>query len=201
MSTGQDLQEVLDQNKNDLIGSTVLQKFKHSSLPYLPKVLSIAKALPLQLHPNKDLASKLHEKDPSNFTDPNHKPEIALALSDFEAFVGFKPLANIDHLTQLEPLKRFRPEIQKPDIDDQVLKHIVHQMLSASAEEVAEVGKALKNLPKDSFGYVLHLWAFPVRLRPADRVSARKPTSQTSSPVSGTNTTSQTMAPWLPSSL
>jgi mannose-6-phosphate isomerase len=38
---------------------------------------------------NKDLAAKLHKKDPDQFTDSNHKPEIALALGPFEAFVGF----------------------------------------------------------------------------------------------------------------
>jgi len=37
------------------------------------QVLSIAKALPLQLHPNKELAAKLHKEDPNQFTDPNHK--------------------------------------------------------------------------------------------------------------------------------
>jgi mannose-6-phosphate isomerase len=51
LSTGEDLQDVLDKNADELIGKTVAQKFNHTKLPYLPKVLSIAKALPLQLHP------------------------------------------------------------------------------------------------------------------------------------------------------
>lgn len=51
LETGEDLQDVLDKNSNELIGQSVIQKFRHTKLPYLPKVLSIAKALPLQLHP------------------------------------------------------------------------------------------------------------------------------------------------------
>jgi mannose-6-phosphate isomerase len=51
LETGEDLQDVLDKHPDELIGKTVARKFNHTKLPYLPKVLSIAKALPLQLHP------------------------------------------------------------------------------------------------------------------------------------------------------
>ncbi|KAF2658436.1 mannose-6-phosphate isomerase [Lophiostoma macrostomum CBS 122681] len=152
LETGEDLQDVLDKNSKELIGDGVIRKFNHTKLPYLPKVLSIAKALPLQLHPNKELAAKLHSRDPDQFTDPNHKPEIALALSDFEAFCGFKPLADIERLLQLPPLKAFLPEVKKPDFDDQVLKHVVKSMLKASEDAVKKTNDALLSLPKDDFG-------------------------------------------------
>ena len=51
LETGEDLQEVLDKNADILIGKQTVDKFKHTKIPFLPKVLSIAKALPLQLHP------------------------------------------------------------------------------------------------------------------------------------------------------
>jgi mannose-6-phosphate isomerase len=51
LETDEDLQDVLDKHSNELIGQNVIQKFSHTKLPYLPKILSIAKALPLQLHP------------------------------------------------------------------------------------------------------------------------------------------------------
>ncbi|KAF2036180.1 mannose-6-phosphate isomerase [Setomelanomma holmii] len=152
LSTGEDLQDVLDKNADELIGRSVAQKFNHTKLPYLPKVLSIAKALPLQLHPNKDLASKLHKKNPDQFTDPNHKPEIALALGDFEAFCGFKPLKDIEQLLQLPPLQPFLPEVKKPDFDDQTLKHVVKAMLQASEDAVRKTNDALMALPKEKFG-------------------------------------------------
>ncbi|KAF2185259.1 mannose-6-phosphate isomerase [Zopfia rhizophila CBS 207.26] len=152
LATGEDLQDVLDKNADHLIGTTVIKKFNHTKLPYLPKVLSIAKALPLQLHPNKSLAAELHDRNPSDFTDPNHKPEIALALSDFEAFCGFKPLADIERLLQLPPLQVFLPRIKKPEFDDQTLKYVVKAMLQASEEAIAKANDALVELPKDAFG-------------------------------------------------
>ena len=103
LESGEDLQDLIDKHPKELIGEKVMNKFGHSKIPYLPKVLSIAKALPLQIHPNKDVAAQLHKEDPDNFTDPNHKPEIALALGKFEAFCGFKPVS-YTHLTL--PTKR-----------------------------------------------------------------------------------------------
>lgn len=149
---GEDLQDVIDKNPQELIGNNVIKKFGHTKLPYLPKVLSIAKALPLQLHPNKDLAAELHKKDPDNFTDPNHKPEIAIALSKFEAFCGFKPTEKLDKLFQLEPLKQFLPDVSKPKIDDQVLKHVVKKMLTADEKTIGSVVEALHKMDKQDFG-------------------------------------------------
>jgi mannose-6-phosphate isomerase len=51
LETGENLQDLLDKHAPELIGDRVTRKFNHTQLPYLPKVLSIAKALPLQLHP------------------------------------------------------------------------------------------------------------------------------------------------------
>jgi mannose-6-phosphate isomerase len=168
LETSEDLQDVIDKNAKELMGENVIQKFNHTKIPYLPKVLSIAKALPLQLHPvrlgsllhmteltstqNKDLASQLHERNPDQFTDPNHKPEIALALGDFEAFVGFKPLKDIEQLLQLPPLQAFLPQVKKPTFDDQTLKHVVKAMLEASDEAIKKTNDALLEIPKEKFG-------------------------------------------------
>ncbi|THY75690.1 mannose-6-phosphate isomerase [Aureobasidium pullulans] len=149
-SNMEDLQKVIDKNAEQLIGKNVIDKFGHTNLPFLPKVLSIAKALPLQLHPNKELAAKLHKEDPQNFTDPNHKPEIALALSKFEAFCGFKPLERIEPLFKIDPLKQFVPEHSK--FDDEVLKKTVNTMLKADEKTVASAVDGLKKLDKSSFG-------------------------------------------------
>ncbi|KAK4547989.1 hypothetical protein LTR36_010709 [Oleoguttula mirabilis] len=149
--SGEDLQDLLDKHPKELIGQSTIDTFGHTQLPYLPKVLSIAKALPLQIHPNKDLAKKLHEKNPDQFTDPNHKPEIALALTEFEAFCGFKPLAHIAKLMTLDPLKRYMPKVTKPEIDDQQLKAIVRNMLEADDQTVKETYKALVSLSGGDF--------------------------------------------------
>lgn len=157
VKSGKDLQEIIDAHPNELIGTVVPKKFGHTNLPFLPKVLSIRKALPLQLHPNKDLAAELHQKDPQNFTDPNHKPEIALALGKFEAFCGFKELEVIKPLLELEPLQKFLPTIKKPDFDDQSLKHVVKSMLEADEDTVEKTVKELEKLDDSAFGKETHI--------------------------------------------
>ncbi|CAG2110022.1 unnamed protein product [Medioppia subpectinata] len=66
------------------------------NLPFLFKVLSVGKALSIQAHPNKQLAEVLHRTDPFHYPDANHKPELAIALTDFEALVGFRPHSEIE---------------------------------------------------------------------------------------------------------
>ncbi|KAF8524688.1 RmlC-like cupin domain-containing protein [Hysterangium stoloniferum] len=56
---------------------------RRSEIPYLFKVLSIAKALPLQAHPKNKLIKKLKITNQKGLVDANHKPEMALALGDF----------------------------------------------------------------------------------------------------------------------
>ena len=69
-------------------------------LPFLFKVLSVAKALSIQAHPDKRLAENLHAARPDVYKDDNHKPEMAVALTQFEAMCGFRPLAQIAaHMT------------------------------------------------------------------------------------------------------
>ncbi|KAJ3285565.1 Mannose-6-phosphate isomerase [Rhizoclosmatium sp. JEL0117] len=68
-----------------------------ADLPFLFKVLSVNKALSIQAHPDKQLARFLFEKRPDLYKDPNHKPEMAVALTDFEALIGFRPLSEIQH--------------------------------------------------------------------------------------------------------
>ena len=121
--------------------------------------MSIQKALPLQIHPNKDLASKLHEKNPDQFTDPNHKPEIAVALSKFEVFAGWKPLNEIQELFALEPLHRFRPEGNE-HFNDGTLKQVTRTILKASNEVVRDTYDNLASIPKEEYGkqsYILDL--------------------------------------------
>ncbi|EOD52479.1 putative mannose-6-phosphate isomerase protein [Neofusicoccum parvum UCRNP2] len=141
LETGEPLQDYINRTPDELMGKHVVQKFG-PNLPYLPKVLSIAKALPLQLHPVGLLPSL---------------PEIAIALTKFEAFCGFKPLNDIEQLLLLEPLQRFLPKMEKPAFDDQTLKRVVKSMLEASEEEVRQVEEALIKVPESAFGKYTHI--------------------------------------------
>ncbi len=65
-------------------------------LTFLFKVLSIEKVLSIQAHPDKHLAAQLYTDNPDAYKDPNHKPEMAVALTDdFEAMSGFRPIFDI----------------------------------------------------------------------------------------------------------
>jgi len=78
------------------IGTSDLSKSPTTiGLPFLLKILSINKVLSIQAHPSKPLAEKLHSESPKIYTDCNHKPELAIALTDFTAMAGFRPIGEI----------------------------------------------------------------------------------------------------------
>jgi mannose-6-phosphate isomerase len=55
----------------------------------LLQVLSVAKPLSIQAHPDKGLAELLHALRPATYKDANHKPEMAIAVTEFHALFGF----------------------------------------------------------------------------------------------------------------
>lgn len=115
--------------------------------------------MPLQIHPNKELAAKLHKKDPENFTDPNHKPEIAVALSKFETFAGFKPLDKIEPVFKLEPLRQFVPSSTDKWTDD-TLKEVCRNILKADEATIQKAVDGLSKVSKSDLGdaaYILDL--------------------------------------------
>lgn len=98
LQTGRTLLDLVDDNQALLSASTIARYGK--KLPFLFKILSIAKALSIQAHPNKKLAEQLHARDPKNYPDDNHKPEMAIALTSFEGLCGFRPPTEIAHFLQ-----------------------------------------------------------------------------------------------------
>ncbi|KAL5504195.1 PMI1 [Sanghuangporus vaninii] len=80
-----------------LIGDEIIMKFhaENGDIPFLFKILAIEKALSIQTHPDKQTAEKLHDELPNIYKDPNHKPEMAIALTPFTALCGFLPLLQI----------------------------------------------------------------------------------------------------------
>uniref|UniRef100_A0A6G1S7T5 mannose-6-phosphate isomerase n=1 Tax=Aceria tosichella TaxID=561515 RepID=A0A6G1S7T5_9ACAR len=91
----------------EMIG-VVDQYFKYNKqLPFLFKILSIAQSLSLQAHPDKELAKILHKRDPQNYPDSNHKPELAIALTDFHVLCDFRPHTEISRfIKDIEPLRQ-----------------------------------------------------------------------------------------------
>lgn len=81
----------------------MLQDAIGEELPFLFKVLSAGKALSIQAHPDKENAERLNQSNPSKYGDANHKPEMAIALTPFEAMCGFRRLEEISLLIKKHP--------------------------------------------------------------------------------------------------
>ncbi|MCJ1263907.1 Mannose-6-phosphate isomerase [Lobaria immixta] len=93
------------QDNQALMSQEITRRYG-GKLPFLFKVLSIRKALSIQAHPNKKLAEQLHAKDPRNYPDNNHKPEMTIAVTPFDGLCGFRPLAEIVHFLSHVPSLR-----------------------------------------------------------------------------------------------
>jgi mannose-6-phosphate isomerase len=115
---GVPLDELIKKEPLKYLGETSLEIFQDekSGLPFLFKILNVGKALSIQAHPDKKLAKKLFETKPEIYKDPNHKPEMAIALSEFEAFCNFAKKEEI--INYLDNYKEFSLLFEKKDIED-----------------------------------------------------------------------------------
>jgi mannose-6-phosphate isomerase len=66
-------------------------------------VLSVDTSLSIQAHPNKPLAESLNQEFPDIYKDDNHKPEMAIALTEFEALCGFHSPESIKKMLAENP--------------------------------------------------------------------------------------------------
>ncbi|CAG5101619.1 Similar to MPI: Mannose-6-phosphate isomerase (Macaca fascicularis) [Cotesia congregata] len=103
--TKESLADYITKDSNShVLGDKVKEVFGNT-LPFLFKVLSIDKALSIQAHPAKAHAEELHQLFPSVYKDPNHKPELAIALTPFQGLCGFRPVQEIRfHLNSIPEL-------------------------------------------------------------------------------------------------
>mmetsp|Transcript_18214 Transcript_18214/g.43020 ORF Transcript_18214/g.43020 Transcript_18214/m.43020 type:complete len:402 (+) Transcript_18214:134-1339(+) len=115
-------------------------------ISYLLKVLSVRKVLSIQAHPDKSLAEELHSDRPTVYKDPNHKPEMAIALSEsVRAMIGFRPLSEIaKHLEEYPEFyavigEKTAADIQKAANSTESTKVILQQMFHGYLEQPDEV--------------------------------------------------------------
>lgn len=137
------LEKLIEQFPVEILGKSVADKFD-GKLPFLLKVLSARKALSIQTHPNKKQAEELHKKDPVNYPDDNHKPEIAIAIDYLNAIVGFKPVEEIkkiftdfpeiETLTGKELFNKFNETGSQES-----LKEIYGKIINCNEEEIKPV--------------------------------------------------------------
>ncbi|WP_029115341.1 mannose-6-phosphate isomerase, class I [Mycobacterium sp. URHB0044] len=98
----QSLLEVIKSDPEGQLGSATRSRFG-DALPFLAKVLAADEPLSLQAHPSAEQAVEGFAREDRldipvtaptrNYRDRSHKPELIVALSQFEALAGFRPVA------------------------------------------------------------------------------------------------------------
>lgn len=92
------LSDFIAQNPSLILGEYTARQF--GELPYLFKILAAENALSIQVHPNKQQAERGFAQEEQlgialtaaqrNYKDPNHKPELVYALTEYQAMNGFR---------------------------------------------------------------------------------------------------------------
>lgn len=92
-----------------------LDRMLPKPLGILAKFLAAGQPLSIQAHPNRERARQMFEHENAlglapdapnrNYRDPNHKPEILIAVTDFEALSGFRSPDAV--LAEIEPTHSF----------------------------------------------------------------------------------------------
>lgn len=91
-------------------------------LPFMLKLLAADEPLSLQAHPTRaeaeagfarENAAGLALDDPQrNYKDPNHKPELIVALTQFRALAGFRPIARTHELFAVLDCPELAPYVE-----------------------------------------------------------------------------------------
>lgn len=95
------LVDIINEDPEAQLGARVRAKYG-DRLPFLLKLLAAEEPLSLQAHPSKKQAEEGFKRDNEagigltdpnrNYKDDNHKPELIVALTPFEAMAGFRPI-------------------------------------------------------------------------------------------------------------
>ena len=145
LSSTVDLNEILSCHKDKLLNAKLLDMDivpGSGTLPFLFKILSVNTSLSIQAHPHKELASELHSEFPDIYKDANHKPEMIIALTKFEALWGFSDQI-YTHLTEIKALNEFYSQIDlerlnHPDTVKEALKEVMQFTFEVDQEKVTK---------------------------------------------------------------
>ena len=141
------LPEFLSRRPEQVLGPTV-RDMGFDTLPFLLKVLSCEQALSIQAHPDRELARTLHRRDPANYPDGNHKPEIAIGLDGMEALCQLRRPAEVRaDLLRLGPLREaFAPPAPRENASpDEWLRHACRRIVELPEQDAARILGDLRN--------------------------------------------------------
>lgn len=120
-------------------------------LSILVKFLAAGQPLSIQAHPTRERARQMFQQenelglaldDPKrNYRDPNHKPEILIAVTDFEALSGFRSAESV--LGELEPHHTFAENQFFAALRDGGIEAAMRQAFATETSEVESLVNAM----------------------------------------------------------
>ncbi len=114
----QPLDKLLERHPATLLGSQVLDRHG-ARLPYLLKLLAIARPLSLQVHPGPEHARRRFAGQeeagsfPRLYADPYPKPELLYALRRMDVMCGFRPVEDAIRLLEWLGCTRLAPVLEE----------------------------------------------------------------------------------------
>lgn len=133
------------------VGSDTLSDYLQAhglpaQVPYLLKILSVARPLSIQAHPDRALAAQLHAANPAAYRDANHKPEMAVALTAFEGMCNFQSAhlieSNLRRFPSLLDLCGGQDTVKlllRPESKKEALRSVFGSLMKADVSDVHRV--------------------------------------------------------------
>lgn len=117
----QPLDKLIEAAPEQFLGERTVERFG-PRLPYLMKLLAARQPLSVQAHPDSaqahagfaaEEAAGIPKGSPGrNYADPFHKPELLVALEDFDALCGFRPLDEATAALAALPVPELEPVVR-----------------------------------------------------------------------------------------
>ncbi|BCJ37438.1 mannose-6-phosphate isomerase, class I [Actinocatenispora thailandica] len=165
-STVDDGRSLVDVIADDPVG-TLGPARRFERLPFLLKLLAADQPLSLQVHPNSDQARAGFDAESAagvpltaperNYKDPYHKPEMIVALTDFDALCGFAPPQRSAELLAGLAVPALEPVVSALRSDEAAdgLRAAVAALLAVPVRTVEEAVRAASGRTGAAPGYRL----------------------------------------------
>ncbi|WP_159449666.1 mannose-6-phosphate isomerase, class I [Demequina sp. NBRC 110057] len=186
------LDELIARSPIDFLGPDAARRWG-ARLPFLLKILAIAKPLSIQVHPTLRQAQEGFAREQRGtggnvhaFLDPFHKPEMVVAISPMRVLVGVRDLANTaqdlhaldtprahalaDDLERADDAASFLADVLSAGVDDETFSSL--RRMGAEAEPSSALraaADALAAFPGDP-GAIVALALNVVELEPGEAV-------------------------------
>lgn len=167
---GRTLGEYVASDPVGALGAAVVDRFG-TTLPYLLKILAVQRPLSIQAHPTieqavagfaaEDAAGVPLDSPKRSYRDRNHKPEMVVALTDFQALLGFREPAEIAAALEATGRNEFDEAVSLLHGDDGLRSLTGHWLTLSDADAGRLVGvlvrEALLRRPDEQWDVVARL--------------------------------------------